>query len=48
MIALQDELIFGSCNTLNWPPQAVKSQGSIFRWFKFILKPPYTIAIGNL
>ena len=24
-----------------------KSEGSAFRWFNFILKPPYTIAIGN-
>ena len=34
-------------------PQQVTSltqchKGSIFRWFKFTFKPPYTVASGNL
>ena len=46
------QLKIGGSSVVKWPvqhsiPSCIKC-GIIFRWFKFTLKPPIVVAIGNL
>ena len=39
---------FGGCETLGGSGGALNPKVPLFRWFKFTLKPPYTVASENL